>query len=159
MHRFNLSSLEACVSAAEALHFSGGLPSVNFTDLSTRSFFMTVRASQIRPFSCTVQRRRRPTPVQISTQPHATFVSHVASVICAKLSPPNQRETCDIARVASELGSENRQQASHKLLSRRPKSVPLRPIHQAPCSADLRGAPTINQSLSPFAPLESAKFG
>ncbi|HAH64505.1 MAG TPA: hypothetical protein DCL72_03290, partial [Rhizobiales bacterium] len=40
----------------------------------------------MRPFSCAVQRRRRPTPVRISIRPNATFVSHIVSVICAKPS-------------------------------------------------------------------------
>src|ERR1017187_6896430 len=43
-------------------------------------------SATIRPFSCAVQRRRRPTPVRISTRPNATFVSHIVSVICAKPS-------------------------------------------------------------------------
>src|SRR5664280_1696782 len=43
-------------------------------------------SATIRPFSCAVQRRRRPTPVRISIRPNATFVSHIVSVICAKPS-------------------------------------------------------------------------
>ena len=43
-------------------------------------------SATIRPFSSAVQRRRRPTPVRISTRPNESFVSHIVSVICAKPS-------------------------------------------------------------------------
>ena len=43
-------------------------------------------SATIRPFSSAVHRRRRPTPVRISTRPNESFVSHIVSVICAKPS-------------------------------------------------------------------------
>ena len=44
------------------------------------------RLGDVRPFSSAVQRRRRPTPVRISTRPNKSFVSRIVSVICAKPS-------------------------------------------------------------------------
>jgi hypothetical protein len=64
-----------------------------------------------RPFSCAVQRRRRPIPVRISTRPHASFVSHISVGHMCETFPPNQREACDIPRASIKVRSENRLQS------------------------------------------------
>ena len=65
-------------------------------------------SATIRPFSCAVQRRRRPTPVRISTRPHPELcVAYSVGHMCETF-PPNQREHCDIPRANINVGSEDR---------------------------------------------------
>ena len=67
-------------------------------------------SATIRPFSSAVQRRRRPTPVRISTRPNESFVSHYSVGHMCETFPPNQREACDIPRASIKVGAENRLQ-------------------------------------------------